>query len=82
MHKNNHETSRNPLLQALAAEYAREIKALKEEQEAQIERLYLEFRHKYQCLKRTIEAQEGNSADSFAGSIAAPSRGLSCKSTD
>lgn len=82
MHKNNQPITKNPLVQALAAEYARHIKALKEEQEAQIEQLYLEFRHKYECLKRTIEAQEGNSVDSFAGSIAAPSRELSCKSTD
>ena len=52
--------TKHPLITALAAEYAREIKALKEEQEAQIEQLYCDFRQKYQCLKRTIEAQEGN----------------------
>lgn len=82
MHIKNHRISEHPLVQALAASYAKQIKALKEVREGEIEQLYLEFRQKYQCLKQTIEAQEGNSADSLTDSSAAPSNGLSCKSTD
>lgn len=65
-------TTKHPLITALAAEYAREIKKLREEQEAEIENLYCEFRRKYQCLKRIIEVQEGNSADSLSSSSATP----------
>lgn len=59
MHKPQTSIAKNPLIQALAAEYAHQIKLLKEEQEAEIENLYCEFRRKYQCLKRIIEDQEG-----------------------
>lgn len=82
MHKKNHEVSKHPLVQALSAEYAQRIKALKEVREGEIEQLYLDFRQKYQCLKQIIEAQEGNSADILTSSSAAPSSRLSCKSTD
>lgn len=52
--------STHPLITALAKQYAQKIKALKEEQEREIENLYLEFKQKYQCLKQEItEAQEG-----------------------
>lgn len=52
---------------ALAKHYALKIKTLREEQEAEIEKLYIEFREKYQCLKQEItEAQDGEiSADSL-----------------
>lgn len=70
--------STHPLITALSSEYAREIKALKEEQNDQLERLYRDFRRKYQWLKRTIEVQEGNSADSLDSSSAAPSNRHSC----
>lgn len=69
--------TKHPLITALAAEYAREIKRLKEEQEAQIEQLYCEFRRKYQCLKQIIAVQEECSADSLDSSSAAPSNRLS-----
>lgn len=69
MHNCTPSGSQNPLVQALAAEYAQNIKLLKEEQEAEIENLYCEFCRKYRCLKRIIEAQEGN-ADSLTASSA------------
>lgn len=60
--------SQNPLITALAAHYAGQIKSLKEAQESEIESLYLEFSRKYQLLKRIIEDQEGNRAKSLDGS--------------
>lgn len=62
--------SKHPLVTALAADYARQIINLEEENEAQIENLYREFRRKYQWLKQTIEAQEDNDADSLDSSSA------------
>lgn len=49
----------HPRLIALANQYAKRIKALKEVHEGEIEGLYQEFREKYQCLKQEIEAQGG-----------------------
>ncbi|AFZ22388.1 hypothetical protein [Allocoleopsis franciscana] len=66
MHKS---ISKHPLITALAADYAREIKALKEEHESQIEAFYKEFSRKYQCLKRIIEVLD-DSADSMDNSSA------------
>lgn len=68
MHKTD-PLSNHPKLLALARQYARQIKSLKEVQEGQIESLYSEFREKYQCLKKEIEAQEGEtSANSLTDS--------------
>lgn len=54
--------STHPRITALASQYAKRIKALKEVQEGEIEKLYSEFREKYECLKQEItEAQEGES---------------------
>lgn len=66
--------SKHPRINALAKYYALRIKALKEVQEAEIKKLYIEFREKYQCLKQEItEAQGGEtSADSLDNCDAEP----------
>lgn len=73
MHKPRPSISKNPLVQALAAEYAHQIKRLKEEQEAEIENLYCEFRRKYQYLKQIIEVQEGGTDRMDTSSATLPS---------
>lgn len=65
-------SSIDPRLTSLANHYARKIKALKEVQEIQLEKLYSEFRKEYQCLKETTEVQEGSS-NSLTHSGADPS---------
>lgn len=64
--------STHPLITALSAEYAREIKSLQEANESEIEALYLEFHQKYQCLKKLIiEDRAECSADRMDNSSAA-----------
>ena len=80
MHK---QISTHPLITALSAEYAKEIKALKEAHEEKIEALYLEFRQRYQCLKQIIEDRAECSADSTGECLsAAPTDRHSCRVTN